>query len=175
MKEIDLVHSRISSIPALRLERFTKVEVSLYPYQPPPLPLPPLPLLLLSPLPANTKGDDIKKRCCLRQNAISAITGLDELYPSLKDLDLYDNLITRIENLESLVNLTSLDLSFNKIKHIKHVNCLKNLTDLYFVQNRIARIENLDGLGKLRNLELAANRIRVSFRICYFQDAGMEG
>ncbi|MCJ1361773.1 hypothetical protein MMC16_000873 [Acarospora aff. strigata] len=123
--EIDLVHCRVSSIPALRLDRFTKVE-----------------------------------KLCLRQNQISHIEFPSILGPTLKDLDVYDNLLSHIKGLEELTNLISLDLSFNKIKHIKNVNHLRNLKDIYFVQNRIQKIEGLEGLEKLRNLELAANRIR---------------
>jgi len=123
--EIDCVHSRVSSIPSLRLERFKKVV-----------------------------------RLCLRQNAIQDIKGLSTLAATLKELDLYDNLIAHIKGVDELTNLKTLDLSFNKIKHIKHVNYLANLTDIYFVQNKIGTIEGLDGLVNLRNLELAANRIR---------------
>ncbi|MCJ1229910.1 hypothetical protein MMC12_006581 [Toensbergia leucococca] len=123
--DIDLVHCRVSSIPALRLERFTKVE-----------------------------------KLCLRQNQISSIEIPSNLGSTLEDLDLYDNLISHIKGLDSLVHLTSLDLSFNKIKRVQNVNHLKKLKDLYFVQNKIPRIEGLDGLAGLRNLELAANRIR---------------
>ena len=101
------------------------------------------------------------KRLCLRQNQISRIELPSSLGPTLKDLDLYDNLIAHIKGLESLVHITSLDLSFNKLKHIKHVSHLKELRDVYFVQNRISRIEGLDGLDQIRNLELAANRIKV--------------
>ncbi|KAL8999329.1 MAG: hypothetical protein Q9188_005907 [Gyalolechia gomerana] len=123
--EIDLVHCRISSIPALRLERFPKVE-----------------------------------KLCLRQNQISHIAFPENIGSTLQDLDLYDNLISHVRGLDSLVHLTSLDLSFNKIKHIRNVDHLKELKDIYFVQNRIQKIENLEGLQRLRNLELAANRIR---------------
>ncbi|KAI1912882.1 protein phosphatase regulatory subunit Sds22 [Ophidiomyces ophidiicola] len=123
--DIDLVHSRITSIPALKLERFTHLE-----------------------------------RLCLRQNQISQISFPASLGPTLKDLDLYDNLISHIKGLDHLTNLTSLDLSFNNIKHIRNISNLVQLTDLYFVQDRIQRIENLGGLTKLRNLELGANRIR---------------
>ncbi|MCJ1486567.1 hypothetical protein MMC06_006745 [Schaereria dolodes] len=122
---IDLVHCRISSIPAIQLERFTEVE-----------------------------------KLCLRQNQISEIEFPDSLGVALRDLDLYDNLISHIKGLEKLENLTSLDLSFNKIKHIKHIDHLKKLKDLYLVQNKIQKIEGLDGLDEVRNLELAANRIR---------------
>ena len=132
--EIDLVQCRISSIEALKLERFTKLQ-----------------------------------RLCLRQNLIHDTTKPDDgkepafpenLNATLKDLDLYDNLISHIRGFDGLTELTSLDLSFNKIKHIKRVNHLKKLTDLYFVQNKIQTIDGLDGLDKLRNLELGGNRIR---------------
>ncbi|EER29279.1 Leucine Rich Repeat family protein [Coccidioides posadasii C735 delta SOWgp] len=123
--DIDLVHSRVTSLKALRLERFTHLE-----------------------------------KLCLRQNQIPRMSFPDNLGPTLKDLDLYDNLISHIKGLDQLTNLTSLDLSFNNIKHIKNLSKLVQLTDLYFVQNRIQKIEGLEGLTKLRNLELGANRIR---------------
>jgi protein phosphatase 1 regulatory subunit 7 len=134
VEEVDLVQCRISNIEALKLERFTKLQ-----------------------------------RLCLRQNLVYHMTKHDDskesvfpenLNATLKDLDLYDNLINHIRGFEGLTELTSLDLSFNKIKHIKHVNHLKKLTDLYFVQNKIQTIDGLDGLDKLRNLELGGNRIR---------------
>ncbi|EEQ86301.2 hypothetical protein RJZ56_002946 [Blastomyces dermatitidis] len=125
VEDIDLVHCRISSLPALHLERFTHLE-----------------------------------KLCLRQNQIARMSFPENLGPTLTDLDLYDNLITRIRGLDGFTKLTSLDLSFNNIKHIKNVSHLVHLTDLYFVQNRIQKIEGLDGLKVLRNLELAANRIR---------------
>lgn len=107
------------------------------------------------------------QKLCLRQNQISHIEIPEPLGEKLQDLDLYDNLISHINGLESFVHLTSLDLSFNKIKHIKNINHLKQLKDLYFVQNRIQKIEGLEGLSNVRNLELAANRIRVcSSTVC---------
>jgi len=100
------------------------------------------------------------QRLCLRQNAIEVMALPESLAATLTDLDLYDNLLKRIEGLEEFTKLTSLDLSFNKIKHIKGVKQLSELKDLYFVQNLISKIENLEGLVKLRNLELGGNRIR---------------
>lgn len=104
------------------------------------------------------------QRLCLRQNQISRISFPETLGPTLKELDLYDNLISHIKGLDHLTNLTSLDLSFNNIKHIKNISTLVQLTDLYFVQNRIQKIEGLEGLNKVKNLELGANKIRVSER-----------
>lgn len=101
------------------------------------------------------------QRLCLRQNQISRIELPSILGATLKELELYDNLISHIKGLDDLVNLTLLDLSFNKIKHIKNVSQLTKLTDIFFVQNRISTIEGLEELVHLRNLELGANRIRV--------------
>ncbi|RDA95424.1 hypothetical protein CP533_5480 [Ophiocordyceps camponoti-saundersi (nom. inval.)] len=99
-------------------------------------------------------------RICLRQNRIQHIDGLECLATTLKDLDLYDNLISHIRGLEQLPNLTSLDLSFNKIKHIKHISHMKQLKELFLVANKISRIEGLEGLDSLTSLELGSNRIR---------------
>ncbi|KAK9479429.1 hypothetical protein V1514DRAFT_362615 [Lipomyces japonicus] len=104
---------------------------------------------------------------CLRENLIQDIEGLEAIGPHLKELDLYDNRISHIENLGPEQGdgvwkaLENLDLSFNKIKKIRHVNHLQNLKNLYFVQNKISKIENLDCLNQLVNLELGGNRIRV--------------
>ncbi len=125
-EDIDLVHCRISSIPALKLERFAQV-----------------------------------LRICLRQNAITSISGLPaSLGDTLEELDLYDNLISHVKGLDGMKRLKTLDLSFNKIKHIKNVGHLQTLKELYFVQNRISKIENLESLQNLRLIELGANRIR---------------
>ena len=98
----------------------------------------------------------------LRQNQISHIDFPPKFGNTLKDLDLYDNLISHVQGLDNLKDLESLDLSYNKVKHIKNIKHLKDLKDLYFVQNKISKIEALEGLTKLRNLELGGNRIRVS-------------
>jgi protein phosphatase 1 regulatory subunit 7 len=101
------------------------------------------------------------QRLCLRQNQIQTLVFPENYGPVLKDLDLYDNLISHIKGLDHLTELQSLDLSFNKIKHLKRLDHLTKLRDLYFVQNKIQAIDGLAGLSQLRNLELGANRIRV--------------
>lgn len=106
------------------------------------------------------------QRLCLRQNQISRIAFPPEVAARLTELDLYDNLLPRIQGLDDFRELKSLDLSFNKIKHIKNVSHLVKLTDIFFVQNKISKIEGLEGLTELRNLELGGNRIRV--RLSFF-------
>jgi hypothetical protein len=106
------------------------------------------------------------RRLCLRQNLIQTLGPIaagfipENITEGLEELDLYDNLIKRINGLDKAAKLKSLDFSFNKLRKIRGVSQLKELTDLYFVQNKITRIEHLDGLTKLRNLELGGNRIR---------------
>lgn len=102
---------------------------------------------------------------------------------TLKELELYDNQITVIENLNALVNLEYvtlfahykfyryffriLDLSFNRIKKIEGLSKLKKLEKLYLSSNKITVIENLDDLPNLTLLELGDNKIRVSIYIFY--------
>ncbi|KAG9231901.1 hypothetical protein BJ875DRAFT_381903 [Amylocarpus encephaloides] len=114
---------------------------------------------------AEIPGERLKKykqveRLSFRQNTIAEIQGLSCLASTLKELDLYDNLIQHIEGLEELTNLIKLDLAFNKIKCIKNVSHLVKLEEIFLLQNKIKKIEHLDGLTKLRNLELGMNRIR---------------
>ncbi|TKA64348.1 hypothetical protein B0A55_09549 [Friedmanniomyces simplex] len=124
-EEIDVQHSRVSTIPALHLERFKRL-----------------------------------RRLCLRQNSIQHIELPPELASSLDELELYDNLVKRIDGLGDFTQLQILDLSYNKLKHIKNISTLTKLHHLYFVQNRLSKIENLEALTELVYLELGANRIR---------------
>lgn len=96
----------------------------------------------------------------LRQNLITLIVALNEVLPTLEELDLYDNRINHISsNIRHLVNLLNLDFSFNNIKTIKNIDTLVNVENLYFVQNKIKQIQNVEHMPKLVNLELGGNRI----------------
>ncbi|OAA34093.1 protein phosphatases PP1 regulatory subunit sds22 [Metarhizium rileyi] len=99
-------------------------------------------------------------RICLRQNSIQEIEGLAPLAATLKDLDLYDNLISHMRGMDELKNIVSLDLSFNKIKHIKNISHMTKLKELFLVANKISKIEGLDTFQNLKSLELGSNRIR---------------
>lgn len=104
------------------------------------------------------------QRLCLRQNSIQSLTsGLAPVAATLRELDVYDNLVAHMRGVEQLPNLTSLDLSFNKIKHIKHLAPLTKLVDLYLVANKVSSLDGLEDLpaaATLRMLELGSNRIR---------------
>ena len=59
----------------------------------------------------------------------------------LKNLDLSSNQISKIEGLESLVNLSTLDFSSNQILKIEGLESLVNLSTLLLYYNQISKIE----------------------------------
>jgi Leucine-rich repeat (LRR) protein len=77
----------------------------------------------------------------------------------LTKLQLDNNIITKIQGLECLVNLEWLDLSFNMITKIEGLdNCLK-LTDLSLFKNRITVLSGLENLKELNVLSVGSNAL----------------
>jgi protein phosphatase 1 regulatory subunit 7 len=144
--EINLVQSRIASIPSLRLERFKKV-VKLCLRQNRLQTIEGLSLL------APTLQD-----LDLYDNLISHIRGLEEL-TELTSLDLSYNKIKHIKNIEHLTKLTDLYFVSNKISRIEGLNTLVNLRQLELASNRIREIQNLDSFPNLEELFLGRNKI----------------
>ncbi|KAK1967995.1 protein phosphatase 1 regulatory subunit SDS22 [Colletotrichum eremochloae] len=167
--ELIVSHARVTSITALRLERFQKV----------------VRLCLrqnsiqsidgLSPLASTLEDLDFY------DNLISHIRGLDDLVnltsldlsfnkikhikrvnhlTKLKELFLVANKISTIENLEGLDNLTSLELGSNRIRVLQNLDSLKNLEELWVAKNKITELTGLGGLSNLRILSIQSNRIR---------------
>ncbi|KAK2029961.1 protein phosphatase 1 regulatory subunit SDS22 [Colletotrichum zoysiae] len=167
--ELIVSHARVSSISALRLERFQKV----------------VRLCLrqnsiqsidgLSPLASTLEDLDFY------DNLISHIRGLDDLVnltsldlsfnkikhikrvnhlTKLKELFLVANKISTIENLEGLDKLTSLELGSNRIRVLQNLGSLKNLEELWVAKNKITELAGLGGLPNLRLLSIQSNRIR---------------
>lgn len=60
--------------------------------------------------------------------------------------------ITKVENLDALVNLETLDLSFNRIAVIDGLSSLKKLKMLFFVHNKIEKIEGLSEVNSQARL-----------------------
>lgn len=167
-EEIDAQHSRITSIPALRLERFqklrrlclrqnavTKIE---------------LPDFLAPQLEELELYDNLVKHLSgleaytqlrtldLSYNKLKHIKNLSTL-TKLTHLYFVQNRISKIENLDNLTGLTYLELGANKIKEIEGLDTLTNLTSLWLGQNRIASLQNLSHLTQLRTLSIQANRL----------------
>ena len=166
--DIDLVHCRITSIPDLHLERFTKVErICLRQNQ-------------ISNIALPTGWGSGLTEIDLYDNLIVHIQGLDEL-TSLENLDLSFNKIKHIKNVNHLKELKNLFLVQNRIQEIEGLADLENLTMLELAANRIRvsskqsrrywglggrladssiqEIENLEALTSLQELWLAKNKI----------------
>ena len=82
-------------------------------------------------------------------------------FESMTELLLSSFGINKINNLDSLVNLTYLDLSTNQITNINNLDSLVNLTELFLFSNQITTIENLDSLVNLTTLDLSYNQINT--------------
>jgi len=82
---------------------------------------------------------------------------------NLEHLELYQNLVKRIENISHLSKLTTLDLSFNKIRNLQPLaSCVfDQLDQLYLSNNKLDVIEGVFHFSKLTMLELGSNRFRV--------------
>uniref|UniRef100_A0A8C6MN69 Dynein regulatory complex subunit 3 n=1 Tax=Nothobranchius furzeri TaxID=105023 RepID=A0A8C6MN69_NOTFU len=88
-------------------------------------------------------------------------------FTSLVKLDLFHNLIEKIEGLDSLYNLTWLNLSYNKITKIEGLDGLKKLEVLNLSNNNISRLENMDALQNLSHFLVANNLIKDLDNVLY--------
>ncbi|KAI4196427.1 MAG: hypothetical protein LQ350_006572 [Teloschistes chrysophthalmus] len=166
--EIDLVHCRVSSIPSLRLDRFSKVEkICLRQNQISHIEFP-------TSLSSNLQDLD------LYDNLISHIRGLDHLthltsldlsfnkikhiknvghLKELRDLYFVQNRIQKIENLETLDRLRNLELAANRIREIENLEGLKSLEELWLGKNKITELKNVSSLSNLKILSIQSNRL----------------
>ena len=67
--------------------------------------------------------------------------------------------ITKLENLDKLINLQILFLYNNKISKLENLDSLTSLEILYVGNNQITKIENLEQLSNLRELWIGSNQI----------------
>ena len=95
----------------------------------------------------------------LRSNLLSSMQGVENLV-QLTHLELYDNQIESLSHLDQLSKLTILDMSFNAIREMSPVACCPLLTELYIAQNKLRKIEGISEMKHLKILDLGANRIR---------------
>ena len=109
------------------------------------------------------EGEESIKELILWNNKITKIENLVSL-PQLQTLDLSNNKLTDISNfvnIKTIDNLWNLDLSNNQIERILSLEGLKNLEFVNLAENKIQKIENLQSLQKLKILNLKNNLISV--------------
>jgi protein phosphatase 1 regulatory subunit 7 len=168
IEDIDLVHSRVSSIAALKLERFTNVQRLC------------LRQNAISSISLSSNLGETLQELDLYDNLISHIKGLDDLrsltsldlsfnkikhiknidhLQKLKELYFVQNRISKIENLQGLEDLTTIELGANRIREIENLEPLKALQELWLGKNKITEIKNLSSLSHLRLLDLKSNRL----------------
>ncbi|KAF2100368.1 protein phosphatase 1 regulatory subunit [Rhizodiscina lignyota] len=169
-EEVDLVHCRITSIPALHLERFQKVQrLCLRQNQ-----------ITIVELPQEWASTSTLQDIDLYDNLLKHIEGLDSLLElisldlsfnkikhiknvnhltKLKDLYFVQNKIQNIEGLEGLSNLRNLELAGNRLRTIENLESLKGLEELWLGKNKITEIKNIDSLSNLRILSIQSNRL----------------
>ncbi|ORX52576.1 L domain-like protein [Piromyces finnis] len=95
----------------------------------------------------------------LNLNQVERITPYLYKLKELKALILGHNKISKIENLESLINLNTLVLSYNKIEEVSNLTCLKSLTKLSIAHNKIRVFPDLRMNTELKELRLNNNRL----------------
>ncbi|CAF0968218.1 unnamed protein product [Adineta ricciae] len=105
----------------------------------------------------------------LQKNCISKINNLEHLI-NLVVLDLCDNEIELIQGLDNLASLRILRLGNNKIRQIKNLDALTQLDVLELNGNQISRIENCKHLTRLRVFNLANNRIEKCENLHFLQN-----
>ncbi|KXS97747.1 hypothetical protein AC578_3194 [Pseudocercospora eumusae] len=168
VEEIELLHSKITSIPALRLERFKNLRrLCLRQNQIQHIELPET---------CKTTLEELE----LYDNLLKHIDGVEE-YTELRTLDLsynklkhikrvstlkkldhlyfVQNRISKIEGLEELTGLTYLELGANRIREIEGLETLTKLESLWLGQNKITELKGLSSLTNLRTLSIQANRL----------------
>ena len=145
-EDIDLVHCRVSSLPALKLERFTKLQRLCLRQN----------AITSIDLPAELRNT--LQEVDFYDNLVSHIKGLDDM-KSLRSLDFSFNKIKHIKNVNHLTSLTELYFVQNRISKIENLEGLSNLTMIELAANRLREIENTDTLTKLEELWLGKNKI----------------
>ena len=80
-------------------------------------------------------------------------------FDSLVKLQLDNNVIEKIEGMDSLKNLVWLDLSFNNIEKIEGLESLTKLKDLSLFNNQITKLENINHLENLEVFSIGNNQL----------------
>ncbi|KAF2677825.1 L domain-like protein [Lentithecium fluviatile CBS 122367] len=166
--EIDLVHLRISSIPALRLERFRKLkrlclrQNQITDVEIPEVLAPTLVELdLYDNLISHVRGFDAFTELTsldLSFNKIKHIKRVNHL-TKLRDLYFVQNKIGAIEGLEGLSHLRQVELGANRIREIQNLETLTGLEQLWLGKNKITELKGLDTLANLTILSIQSNRL----------------
>ncbi len=115
----------------------------------------------------NPRAKEIIESEKLRRTGVLQLSGLRlEYIPSemlemdwLNTLILSQNTISKIENLDHLVQLKNLDLHKNQIMKMENLHQLEGLRDLNLSQNQLSKIGDIESLKNLERLDLRGNQL----------------
>jgi protein phosphatase 1 regulatory subunit 7 len=88
----------------------------------------------------------------LQSNRLTKIENLNHMI-NLTELYLSENGLKKIEGLENLKKLKTLDLSINEIERIENVECLIELEEFWFSNNNLSKWEDIEVLKQLPKLK----------------------
>ncbi|EIW83980.1 L domain-like protein [Coniophora puteana RWD-64-598 SS2] len=173
-EELELVHSRISSLNHLRLERFAKHLKKLCLRQNQISELDPATFSLLTELEELDLYDNKVKHVGQAIDKLSKLSVLDLSFnlirqvpdglsslSSLHTVFFVQNKISKISGLDSVGRtLRSLELGGNRIRFIENLDSLVNLEELWLGKNKITKLQNLSSLKSLKILSIQSNRIK---------------
>ncbi|KAJ3815133.1 hypothetical protein F5876DRAFT_31299, partial [Lentinula aff. lateritia] len=87
-------------------------------------------------------------------DSLSRLTSLTTIY-------FVQNRISKITGLNYLTSLRSLELGGNRIRKIENLDALVNLEELWLGKNKITKLENMSNMRKLKILSIQSNRITM--------------
>jgi len=172
-EEIELIHSRLSSISHLGLPRFAPYLRKLCLRQNHISVLDPEVLNKLEALEELDVYDNKIKSVDDALITLSKLSVLDLSFnllrrvpetfhhlQSLKTVFFVQNKISHITGLDGVgATLRSLELGGNRLRKIENLDALVNLEELWLGKNKITRLENLGSLKRLKILSIQSNRI----------------
>lgn len=80
---------------------------------------------------------------------------------------LYENFLTKIENLNFAENLTHLYLQNNRLNKLENLNCLTKLKKLYLAGNQIQLLEGLEQCRELTDVHIENQRLAEGEKLLF--------
>ncbi|KAK4781223.1 hypothetical protein SAY87_017329 [Trapa incisa] len=100
-------------------------------------------------------------------NEISSLNGLSKVSTTLKELYVSKNEVTKMEEINHLVELQILELGSNRLRVMENLENFAKLRELWLGRNRIKQV-NLCGLKCIKKISLQSNRLTsmLGFQEC---------
>ncbi|KAK4774158.1 hypothetical protein SAY87_029177 [Trapa incisa] len=100
-------------------------------------------------------------------NEITSLNGLSKVSPTVKELYVSKNEVTKMEEISHLVELQILELGSNRLRVMENLENFSKLQELWLGRNRIKQV-NLCSLKCIKKISLQSNRLTsmLGFQEC---------